>query len=78
MRQQAVDAFDDLIRIFADAEQFLGTFPGDKRIRRASVGLTVATLEAIERVIGFFISNECESELLGLQDTDKADASYRW
>ncbi len=66
VRQQAVDAFDGLIPIFSDVELFLGTFPGDVRIRKASVDLTVTTLDAIERAIGFFISNACESRLLGL------------
>jgi len=60
VRQQAVDAFDSLIPIFSDVELFLGTFRGDVRIRRASVVLTVTTLDAIERVIGFFVRNECE------------------
>ncbi|KAK3299643.1 uncharacterized protein B0H64DRAFT_440003 [Chaetomium fimeti] len=58
VRQQAVDAFDGLIPIFSDVELFLGTFRGDVRIRRAAVDLTVTTLDAIERAIGFFISNE--------------------
>ncbi|KLU91597.1 hypothetical protein MAPG_10115 [Magnaporthiopsis poae ATCC 64411] len=58
VRQQAVNAFDGLIPIFSDVELFLGTFPGDVRIRKASVDLIATTLDAIERAIGFFISNE--------------------
>ncbi|KAH6617424.1 hypothetical protein F5144DRAFT_586391 [Chaetomium tenue] len=58
VRQQALEAFDGLVPIFSDVEFFLGTFPGDPRIRTASVDLTVTTLDAIERAIGFFISNE--------------------
>jgi hypothetical protein len=77
VRQQAVGAFDGLIPIFSDVELFLGTFRGDVRIRRASVDLTVTTLDAIERAIGFFISNECEFQLLELQATGNADSSYR-
>lgn len=78
VRKQVVDAFDSLIHIFSDVELFLGTFPNDVRIRRASVDLTVTTLDAIERAIGFFISNECESRFLGRQATGKADAIFRW
>lgn len=77
VRQQALDAFDGLVPIFSDVELFLGTFPGDPRIRRASVDLTVTTLDAIERAIGFFISNECAYWLLLRQATSKADTSYR-
>ena len=77
VREKAVGAFDGLIPIFSDVELFLGTFPGDVRIRRASVDLTVTTLDAIERAIGFFISNECEFRPLGLQAPGKADVSYR-
>lgn len=73
VRQQAVNAFDGLIPIFSDVELFLGTFPGDVRIRRASVDLIATTLDAVERAIGFFISNECESRLLGLQANGEAD-----
>jgi len=69
VRQQALDAFDGLIPIFSDVELFLGTFRGDPRIRKASVDLTVTTLIAIESAIGFFISNECESRIIGLQAT---------
>lgn len=64
VRQQALEAFNGLVPIFSDVELFLGTFPGDPRIRSASVDLTVTILDSIERAIGFFISNECESGLL--------------
>jgi hypothetical protein len=61
VRHQVLGGFDGLIAIFSDVELFLGTFPEDANIRNASVDLTAATLEAIERAIGFFISNECQS-----------------
>ncbi|EAQ84529.1 predicted protein [Chaetomium globosum CBS 148.51] len=54
----ALEAFNGLVPIFSDVELFLGTFPGDPRIRSASVDLTVTILDSIERAIGFFISNE--------------------
>ncbi|KAK5991956.1 hypothetical protein PT974_05351 [Cladobotryum mycophilum] len=37
---------------------FLGNFPGDNNISNASVDLTVTILLAIERAIGFFITND--------------------
>ncbi|KAL8366416.1 hypothetical protein RB595_004950 [Gaeumannomyces hyphopodioides] len=58
VRQTAINAFDGLIPIFSDVELFLGTFRDDQRIRGASVDLIATTLVAIERAIGFFISNE--------------------
>ncbi|KAF7556378.1 hypothetical protein G7Z17_g1417 [Cylindrodendrum hubeiense] len=58
VRGQVLQGFEGLIPIFSDVEVFLGTFPEDLSIRNAAVELTVTTLEAIERAIGFFISNE--------------------
>ncbi|KAH7009847.1 hypothetical protein EDB80DRAFT_414775 [Ilyonectria destructans] len=58
VRGQALQGFDGLIPIFSDVEVFLGTFPKDVGIQNASVELLVTTLDAIERAIGFFISNE--------------------
>ncbi|KAK4446838.1 hypothetical protein QBC34DRAFT_410940 [Podospora aff. communis PSN243] len=58
VRQQALNAFEGLIPIFSDVELFIGSFPGDLRIRKAAVDLIVTTLNAIESTIGFFISNE--------------------
>ncbi|KAL8366417.1 hypothetical protein RB595_004950 [Gaeumannomyces hyphopodioides] len=62
VRQTAINAFDGLIPIFSDVELFLGTFRDDQRIRGASVDLIATTLVAIERAIGFFISNEYSRE----------------
>lgn len=63
VRNRVLTGFDGLIPIFADVELFLGDFRGDVNIRNASVALTVTVLDAIERAIGFFISNECKSWL---------------
>lgn len=49
--------------IFSDVELFIGTFPSDENIVKASVDLTVAALKGIELAIGFFISNSCELSL---------------
>jgi hypothetical protein len=58
VRNQTLGGFDGLIPIFSDVELFLSTFEGDSNIRNASIDLTATTLESVERVIGFFISNE--------------------
>ncbi len=58
MRNQVLGSFGDLIRVFSDIELFLATFPNDVNIQKASVSLTVTTLIAVERAIGFFIRNE--------------------
>lgn len=68
MRGQALQGFDGLIPIFSDVEVFLGTFPKDVGIQNASVELLVTTLNAIERAIGFFISNEGTSFSLCFPD----------
>jgi len=58
VRNQVLTGFDGLIPIFSDVELFLSTFQGDVSIKNVSVDLVATTLEAIERAIGFFISNE--------------------
>ncbi|KAH8899100.1 hypothetical protein GQ53DRAFT_878448 [Thozetella sp. PMI_491] len=58
VRQKVLEGFDGLIPIFSDVELFLGTYPKDINILNASLDLTATTLEAVERAIGFFISNE--------------------
>lgn len=52
---------DGLITVFSDVELFLGTFPNDVNIHKAAVELTVATFDAIERAIGFFLRHGCRS-----------------
>ncbi|KAL3451096.1 hypothetical protein BJX65DRAFT_304503 [Aspergillus insuetus] len=54
VRQQALNGFDGLVHLFSDVELFLGTFPRDENIKRASLSLTVSTLEAIEQANYFF------------------------
>lgn len=58
VRNEALSGLDDLIPVLSDVELFLGTFQGDIAIRKASVYLTVSIIDAVERSIGFFISNE--------------------
>ncbi|KAF5847605.1 hypothetical protein GGP41_000358 [Bipolaris sorokiniana] len=58
VRNQVLAGFDGVVPIFSDVEVFLSTFQGDVNIRNASIDLIAATLEAVERAIGFFISNE--------------------
>lgn len=60
VRKEVLQGFDGLASIFSDVELFLGTFPKDENILSASVDLTVATLDAVEQAIGFFIRNECK------------------
>ncbi|KAK7964326.1 hypothetical protein PG988_011300 [Apiospora saccharicola] len=51
--------FENLIPIFSDVELFLGEmFCEDGNIHSASLDLTVTTLKAVDRTIGFYISNE--------------------
>lgn len=74
VRNQLLTGFDGLVPIFSDVELFLGTFPGDKNIRNASVDLICTTLEAIEKAITFFTSNELlrgGKALLGGEDYQK-------
>lgn len=52
---------DDLVKTFSKVEFFLGTFPEDTNVTKASISLVVSTFEATEKVIGFFTSNECKS-----------------
>jgi hypothetical protein len=58
VRNQVLTGFDGLIPIISDVELFLSTFEGDANIRNASIDLTATTLLSVERVIGFFISND--------------------
>lgn len=64
MRNEALGGFDKLMTIFSDIEVFLGTFHKDTNIINASVELITTILDAIEKAIGFFISNECKSLML--------------
>jgi hypothetical protein len=61
VREQALTGFDGLIHLFSDVELFLGTFPSDDNIKRASLELTVSTFQAIEQAIYFFTTNSCKS-----------------
>ncbi|KAL2799442.1 hypothetical protein BJX66DRAFT_332929 [Aspergillus keveii] len=54
VRQQALTGFDGLVHLFSDVELFLGTFPRDENIKRASLSLTASTLEAIAQANYFF------------------------
>ncbi|KAF2438729.1 hypothetical protein P171DRAFT_423076 [Karstenula rhodostoma CBS 690.94] len=58
VRNKARTGFDGLVPIFSEVELFLSTFKDDANIRNASMDLTATTLVAVERTIGFFISNE--------------------
>ncbi|XP_014562039.1 hypothetical protein COCVIDRAFT_11510 [Bipolaris victoriae FI3] len=58
VRNQVLKGFDGVVPLFSDAELFLSTFQGDVNIQNASIKLIAATMEAVERAIGFFISNE--------------------
>ncbi|KAL4862331.1 hypothetical protein BDV12DRAFT_190492 [Aspergillus spectabilis] len=58
VRERALSAFDGLVHLFSDVELFLGTFRGDDNIYNAALQLTLCTLVAIERAVGFFTSNE--------------------
>ncbi|KAH7136819.1 hypothetical protein B0J13DRAFT_625450 [Dactylonectria estremocensis] len=66
VRGQVLAGFDGLIPIFSDVEVFLGTFPKDASIHKVSVDLTATTLDAIEKAVGFFISNEVLRSLKAL------------
>lgn len=63
-----MESFESIIPVFSDVELFLGTFPKDKNIQNAALGLTVATLEAIEAAIGFFLRNEGNTGQLASKD----------
>ncbi|EFX02414.1 hypothetical protein CMQ_2463 [Grosmannia clavigera kw1407] len=54
--RKEVNSFDGekLDQLFADIEVFLGTYPKDENIKKASVDLVVAILKAVEDAIGFF------------------------
>ncbi|KAK7912128.1 hypothetical protein PG985_014609 [Apiospora marii] len=64
VRKQVIETFDgegfeNLIPIFSDVELFLGEmFREDTNIYNASLELTVTTLKAVDRTVGFYISNE--------------------
>lgn len=60
VRQQALAGFDGLVHLFSDAELFLGTFPSDENIQKASLELAVSMLQAIEQAIELFTSNGCK------------------
>lgn len=70
VRKQVAETFDgegfeNLIPIFSDVELFLGEmFREDTNIYNASLELTVATLKAVDRTVGFYISNECKGSSL--------------
>ncbi|KAK8030089.1 hypothetical protein PG993_011380 [Apiospora rasikravindrae] len=53
------EGFENLIPIFSDVELFLGEmYSRDRNIYNASLELTVTTLRAVDRTIGFYTSNE--------------------
>ncbi|KAK2763468.1 hypothetical protein CKAH01_05062 [Colletotrichum kahawae] len=56
VRVQASEGLDGLIPIFSDVELLLAVYLGDRNIQKASLSLAISTLEAIERLIGFFLS----------------------
>ena len=53
---------------FSDIENFLKMYPEDEGIRNASLDLIVVTLQAIERAIGFYISNSGKLDIIFLRD----------
>jgi hypothetical protein len=74
VRKQALGGFEKLMTTFSDIEVFLGTFRRDTNIINASVELTTTILDAIEKAIGFFISNECKSHILPLRILSSSNA----
>lgn len=64
-RKQALGVadVDKLEARFSDIQLFVGMFPEDEHIRRASTELTISILNAVEHTIAFFIANECEFEI---------------
>lgn len=68
MRKKVAETFDgegfeNLIPVFSDVELFLGEmFCEDGNIHSASLDLTVTTLKAVDRTIGFYISHECKTD----------------
>ncbi|KAI0387115.1 hypothetical protein F5Y04DRAFT_243035 [Hypomontagnella monticulosa] len=54
VRQQTLDAFNELEDVFADVELFLGTFKGEGLILDQTVKLVASVLLATERGIGYF------------------------
>lgn len=69
VRAEATQGFDNLTDQFSEVEFFLGTFPDDRRIQNASLDLIVVILQAVERAIGFFISNGGKLELHSLYES---------
>ena len=54
VRQEVVSGLDELERTLPDIESYLAIFPNDNNIINASVDLVVATLKAIEDLIGYY------------------------
>jgi hypothetical protein len=61
VRNETLDAFDDLEDVFSDVELFIGTFHEDRPILEKSVSLVARVLLAIERGIRFFTRSDCKS-----------------
>ncbi|KAL6876224.1 hypothetical protein HDV57DRAFT_156315 [Trichoderma longibrachiatum] len=71
LREKVLESFDDNMAIFSDVELFIGTFPDDENIVKASVDLTVAALKGIELAIRFFISNSLKRGAKALLTSDE-------
>ncbi|KAK4185102.1 hypothetical protein QBC35DRAFT_29935 [Podospora australis] len=68
VREKVKAAFDGekLGKMFGDIELFLATFPGDEKVREASIDLVVSVFSAIEETIGFFLMHQARRGLSAL------------
>lgn len=60
LRRDLANSLEELERHFGDVETYIATFPGDENIDRASVTLVVATIHAVEDLIGYYIKRQGE------------------
>ena len=79
-RAQALGVADDdnLEARFSDIQLFVGMFPDDEHVRKASTELTISILSAVEQTIAFFTANECKLNSILLEPRSSSCSWSGW
>jgi len=64
VRDKALKGFEGIEDLYSDVEVFLGSSGEDEGLKEKAISLVANLLVAIERVITFFISSNCELGLM--------------
>ncbi|KAM0420242.1 hypothetical protein ACHAPD_003813 [Fusarium lateritium] len=76
VRQDALNAFDDIDKVFNQVEGYLQIYSNDENLEKASVDLIATVFHAIECVISFFVKSPGRLLLIIFHLHDKTDLTF--